>query len=121
MLLERMSELKHHIKKISKIVDELNTYFLKKGSNHVSIDVLEGKKYYEIRFVASIRNVDEDSIKMLKKCLDCDRLEEMEEYYWELTGESDTDTELSIIGMMTDDYELSIQEDKLKLTIYKKK
>ncbi len=113
--------MKHIKKRVSKIVDELLTYLFKIGSNNINIGIIEEKKHYKITFTALIHHVDEKDIDLLVKCLNCDKSEEMEEYYWELTGECDTDTELSIVGMMIDEFEVDLTEDKLELIIYRNK
>ena len=40
----------------------------------------------------------------------------MEEYYWELSGNYDMDTELTLVGMMTDD--AKVYYDNEKVTIF---
>ena len=45
----------------------------------------------------------------------------MEEYYWELAGESDVDTELTLVGMMTDNAEINISEDMIEVVLYRYK
>jgi hypothetical protein len=45
----------------------------------------------------------------------------MEEFYWELTGESDHDSELSIVGMMIDKVEFIHENESLKIILYRYK
>jgi len=113
--------LKHIKKRISKIVEELVNYFFKIGSSNINIDILEESNNFKITFKVGLNHIDEKDIELLVKCLDCGKLEEMEEYYWELTGESDIDTELSIVGMMIDQFEVNIIEDHVELVIYRNK
>ncbi len=113
--------MKHNKKKISKIIDELITYFLHIGSKHIQIDVLDEEHQYKIVFNCNIHDVDNKCMDKLVKGLNFDKQEEMEEYYWELAGECDTDTELSIVGMMINQYDLNIKDDELELIIYRNK
>ena len=45
----------------------------------------------------------------------------MEEYYWNLTGESDVDCELSLIGVMTDYVKVNLKNNILKIELYRNK
>jgi len=40
------------------------------------------------------------------------RRHDIEEYYWELTGDDDLDTELSLVGMMVDDVVIDYKNNK---------
>ncbi len=113
--------MRHNKKRVSKIVDELISYFFKIGSKNIHIDVLEEKKQYVITFSCDTKNIKESDINLLVRCLNTYKSEEMEEYYWELTGECDTDSELSIVGMMIDNFEISINDQNMELILYRKK
>ena len=47
----------------------------------------------------------------------CEKSEEMEEFFWELAGESDVDTEITIVGMMCDEKKLSITDDRIEIKL----
>ena len=113
--------MKHNKKRVSKIIDELVSYFFKVGSKNIHIDVLEEKLYYKMTFVSDIDSIKEDDINKLVKCLNCEKSAEVEEYYWELTGECNSDSELSIVGMMIDNFEVSIKDKQMELVIYRNK
>lgn len=113
--------MKHRKKRISKITEELINYFFKIGATQIHIDVVEENDRYKVIFISNIQNIKQKDLDLLVKCLNCEKLEEMEEYYWELTGECDTDTELMIVGMMIDDFELNIKDDEMELVIYRHK
>lgn len=113
--------MRHNKKRLSKIIDELINYFFKIGSKNIHIDVLDEKKQYIITFTCDTKKIKEEDINLLVKCLNTDKSEEMEEYYWELTGECDTDSELSIVGMMIDDFEISINNQHMELILYRNK
>ncbi|QVK17443.1 hypothetical protein KHQ81_11370 [Mycoplasmatota bacterium] len=113
--------MKHRKKRISKITEELINYFFKIGATQIHIDVIEENNQFKVIFQSNIKDIKQDDIDILVKCLNCQKLEEMEEYYWELTGECDTDTELSIVGMMIDDFEVNIKDDQMELIIYRNK
>lgn len=113
--------MKHIKKRIAKIVDELVTYFFSMGGTDISINVKEEKGFFKIILATNYLKKDEEKINKLIKYLKCAKQEEMEEYYWELTGDSDVDEELILVGMMTDEAELDIEEDKIEVKLIRYK
>lgn len=113
--------MKHYKKRVSKIVDELMTYFFSMGATDICINLQETDEYYKIHFKCNYSGNNEEKIEKMVKYLKCDKQEEMEEYYWELAGDSDVDTELTLVGMMTDEAEINIGEDTIELTLYRYK
>ena len=43
-----------------------------------------------------------------------------EEFYWQLNGTSESESEFDLVGMMTDDYKIEVLENKFKLTLIRK-
>ncbi|MBS4538260.1 hypothetical protein GOQ27_07280 [Clostridium sp. D2Q-11] len=113
--------MNHEIKKISKIIDELSTFCLLHGAKLMNMSVENNKDHFKI--ILEMDNLDYSNKKVsrLEKLLNCPRQAEMEEFYWELTGESDHDSELSIVGMMVDKADIVFEENSLKLTLYRYK
>lgn len=114
--------MKHDKIKISKIVEELMNYFFLLGTTNISININEDEKEYKIFFKCNCGNCTKEKIDEVSKLLKCGKHEEIEEYYWGLTGESDRDSELSIVGMMTDKSEVNfIPGDGVEITLYRNK
>lgn len=113
--------MKHYKKRVSKIVDELITYFFAMGATDINMDLQETDDYYKIHFKSNYTENNEEKIEKMVKYLKCEKQEEMEEYYWELAGDSDVDTELSLVGMMTDKAEINIGEDIIEVILYRYK
>ncbi|MCT4620757.1 MAG: hypothetical protein N4A62_15390 [Marinisporobacter sp.] len=113
--------MKHNKKRISKIVDELVAYFFTMGATDININLQEKEDYYKIVLSCNYIVKNQEKIEKMIKCLKCDKQEEMEEYYWELAGDCDVDTELTLVGMMTDEAEIDISEDEIKLVLYRYK
>lgn len=44
----------------------------------------------------------------------------MEEYYWELTGDTEGENELSLVGMMIDSVDIILEEDILVIEVKRK-
>ncbi len=113
--------MKHNKKRISKIIDELVTYLFTMGATDININLQEKKNYYKIILKSNYTTKDKDKIEKMLKCLKCDKQEEMEEYYWELTGECNVDTELTLVGMMTDKADINISENQIEVVLYRYK
>lgn len=78
-------------------------YCYNHGSTNVHIDIKKENKKTVIFVRAEISSIDKEDLELLKKLLNAPRCHEMEEYYWNLTGDNDTDTELTLVGMMIDE------------------
>jgi len=95
--------LKHTNQRNIKIVTELMNYCYKNGSYNVHLDINKKDKKIIIFVRAQITYISRENIELLEKSLNTPRLHEMEEYYWNLTGDTDTGTELALVGMMIDE------------------
>ncbi|NBI05484.1 hypothetical protein [Senegalia massiliensis] len=113
--------MKHDIKKISKIIDELTTFCLIHGANNINMNVENSKEYFKISFYVDCLDYKDKRVSRLERLLNVPRQTEMEEFYWELTGESDHDSELSIVGMMIDKVEFIHENESLKIILYRYK
>ncbi len=113
--------MKHEVKKITKIVDEIMTYFL---YNHevqmTDVHVEHINKAFEITFIFHDLQLDELEIRDLKKNLGRKRNPELEDYYWQLTGEAEESNELSLVAMMTDAVEFLNEDNKVRVMLLRK-
>ncbi|MDH8679250.1 hypothetical protein QE109_13920 [Fusibacter bizertensis] len=94
--------MKHEVKKICKIVDELTTLFLKEDTNEVDFKIITQPDRAIVKIVDYNTKYSEEFIAHLKKTLNNQRQSEIEEYYWQLAGETDDDDELTLISVMID-------------------
>jgi len=113
--------MKHIRKRISRIIDELVTYFFTMGATDINVRVKEEEDRFVIFLKTNYTDKNKDKLDKLVRYLECDKQEEMEEYYWELAGDSDVDTELTLVGMMTDEVEIDIGEDEINIVLYRDK
>jgi thymidylate synthase len=110
--------LKHINQKTIKIVTELLNYCYHHGSDDLHIDINKENKKVIIFIKAHISFISTENLEFLKKSLNVQRLHEMEEYYWNLTGDNDTDTELSLVGMMIDEAHINyVDGEYLEITL----
>lgn len=113
--------MRHEVKKISKMVDELTTFFLEHQAKSldIKIDNLVDREVITVEAVA----LDDMAlcIKRLQRFLSYPRELEMEEYYWELAGETDSSEELGLVGTMIDEANIGYDEEKIQLELIRKK
>ncbi|OPL07656.1 MAG: hypothetical protein AVO33_04190 [delta proteobacterium ML8_F1] len=106
--------MKHEIKKISRIVDELTTLFLKEDTNEVDFSIKILPEQTRITISAHATHFTEADVEQLKNILGAQRQYEVEEYYWQLAGEcDDIDHELTLVGAMVDEATVEIKEGSL--------
>lgn len=100
-------------KKIGKMIDEVTTFFLKKGHYKLRIDLDYTKKFMVLRI--HIPNLSANESEMITKCFSQKRDLTMEEYGWELMGESETSSELNLVGMCIDSFSFEDAEDGITI------
>ncbi len=109
--------MRDEIKKITKMIDEVTTFFLHKYKCETLIHILSGKNEHEIRFLFKGLTLDEKTMAKLTKKMKAGRDPSLTSYYWQLTGEMESSDELNLIGMMCDDVQFEQREDGLALTL----
>lgn len=113
--------MKHNKKRVSKIIDELITYLFSMEANNININVLDREEDYKILVESNYKKEYEDMLDKLIVALKSPKQEEIEEYYWELTGESDVGTEIYLVGMMIDKVDVFIDGNTIKMELYRNK
>lgn len=101
-----------------KLISELAAFVFKAGGNEFNIDFKAKNGEIKITIESNIKNLNQSCLKTLED-LDTERQIEVEEYYWELAGESDHYPELPLVGMMIDKAEYSYENDLLKISVYR--
>lgn len=112
--------MRHEIKKICKIVDELTTMFLKEDTNEVDFKIIKSPEQTIIRIVDHDTRYTDDQIEHLRKTLNNQRQLEVEEYYWQLAGENDDEDELTLVSAMIDTATVTKQDGNLTIELIRK-
>ena len=112
--------MKHEAKKISKMVDELVTYFLHHYNAPTEISIIPEPRRYTIKLVFSKVDMSEADFNALNKRLVVKRQPELEDYYWQLTGEVEDANEMLLVAMMCDSIDLTRDGDTIRLTLVRK-
>ena len=112
--------MKFKLEKNIKIVSELIAYFHKLGADDIHIDMgtNEIRSYFSISGI--VKNLPKDELENLDIVLNTNRQHEIEQHYWNLGGESEYDCELTLVGMMIDEVDISYANNILTLNIIRK-
>lgn len=111
--------MQHEIKKISLIVNELLTLFLRNHGQNIEIKINREANASEMIFEIHEHHFTKEFIDYLKEGLDQQRQHEVEGYYWQLIGEGDNGEELNLIGVMIDEVQIEERSDSLYLRLYR--
>lgn len=109
------------VKKITKMLSEIVAYSLIGSADKVAVNIENNKDMYKIIVIASNLERSDRSIANLKELLNAPRQRAAEEYYWELAGDSDTGSELALVGMMTDDVIVEYENNNLTIELHRYK
>lgn len=105
--------MKSEIKKNGKIIDELVTFLLKKKHHQLKLDINYTQEKTEIYIF--LEHISQEERDLLEECFSQIRDYSIENYGWELMGESGDSAELNLVGMCIDKYR--IEEDENNTTM----
>lgn len=113
--------MRHEKQRITLIVSELMNFFFSIGATNLSFQVQETDTQFEIRLSTDYLPEKSDRIQDFLRGIQAPRQIAMEEYYWELLGASDIDTEISIVGMMVESGDIQYDENSISVTLFREK
>lgn len=108
----------HKNMKNAKIMEEVFAYLLEKG--YQSIDASMNINDEETLFNIKVHTDNDTLLQAFKKDMFCCRDMELEEYGWELMGESNCVCELDTLGMLVDHYEISYDHGVCSIVLHRK-
>lgn len=105
--------------RLIKIIDEILVFLYSLNPSHVDMKLNRKEDCSELLFDANINiKMEKGRVERIDRLLSCPRRRELEENYWELTGNDTTpSSELALVGMMTDDYEFVYKEEEMTVHI----
>lgn len=111
----------HEKKKVAKIVEELTMFFFTIGAEKMESGIELMENEVKITFAANYFPEFSHSIDHLEAALNEPKNEGMEDIYWELAGSGDPgeSSQLLLVGMMVDRYEMKREEGYVEITLYK--
>lgn len=112
----------HEEKKVAKIIEELTMFFFSIESDFMESSIEKKNNEAIIKFHAKYNPIYEHSISNLEECLNEPKNQGMEDIYWQLAGSGDPGetSQLLLIGMMIDHYEMIHTSGEVQLILYKR-
>ena len=111
--------MKFNTEKNLRIMNELVAFFLNLGCTNIHIDLSINDNTSHFLLTGNISNLKDKNFNILKDSLCVPRQHEIEEYYWNLIGENETGSQISLVGMMIDKCNISFEKNILRLEIYR--
>lgn len=108
----------HKNMKNAKIMEEIFAYLLEK--KYVSIDASLRIKDDETTFIVTVQTDSDTLLQAFKREMICCRDIELEEYGWELMGESECVCELDTLGMLVDSYDITYEQGICTIVLHRK-
>lgn len=109
--------MKLRYEKSIRILNDLLGYchFLGGDVLHSDLELLDGLT--RVRVVAELPHPGEEEMDCIRRLLGMPRQREIEQNYWNISGEEEIEGELSLVGMMTDRYDIHYEAGALRITV----
>lgn len=110
--------MKHEIKKLSKMIDEAVTYLMRTYEwFDIDISIRHSGDGFTLRFVLNNVDVSQEQLETLRGRFVSKRRPEVEDYYWQLTGQGDDSNQLRLVAMMCDEVTVTYENHALVLVL----
>lgn len=109
------------IKKVTKILDELVTYFLSNGNSDIHVDIERNDEFTKLSIIVKSVKITKDAMEELYDSFSIPRQDDIDQYYWQLNGGSESEMEMDLIGMMIDSFKLRKVDKDLHLELIRKR
>jgi hypothetical protein len=119
-LKKESNHMRHEMKKIGRIIDELITSLLIEDTNELEIKIKTSNEETSIDILDYNTHYSEEEVQRLDQLLNEQRQHEIEEYYWQLAGETDEGDELVLLSAMIDRAVVEIKDGNLHLELIRK-
>ncbi len=113
--------MKHEIKKVTHIINELLTMLLLRGAENIDVSIKHVEDYTEIELIHHQCKCDDQFIETLRYNLNTQRQFEVEGYYWQLVGEDESGDELHLVGAMIDEAHVELKGNDLHIHLKRQK
>ncbi len=107
----------HRLEKNMKIMEELVSFCTKRGSRDIDLNMSFAKDFSTISVSAKNTSVSDEELNELKTALFSDRQHEVEECFWNISGEDFYGDELTLTGVMIDDAKIDYNNDVLDIVV----
>jgi hypothetical protein len=105
--------MKAGFEKYMLIASELIAYCHLHGAREYHLDIKETASETNFKVAASPIVLNHDELESLKMKLNAPRHREVEQEFWDVMGESETECELTLMGMLCDETEAELNGNEL--------
>ena len=109
--------MKTRFEKTLRITSDLMLYCHHRGATKLNASIVEGDGTITYVIDASPVKLTEEQLDGLRKRLSAPRQREVEQDYWELMGESEDFSELTLVGMLCDEAIIEYENESIKFTL----
>lgn len=109
--------MKTRFEKNLRITGDVMLYCHHQGAVDLDCNIREIGDRIEYKITASPVYLDDAKLEELKKRLSAPRRREVEQDYWELMGVSQDFSELTLVGMLSDEAEIVYEDYMLTITL----
>ena len=112
----------HEEKKAAKIVEELTMFFFSAGADKIDSGIEKKDDHVVITFRSNYDPLYRHKLDSMDQYLNGQKDYGMEDIYWELAGSGDPGetSQLLLIGVMIDKAEIEVEENEVRLKLYKR-
>lgn len=108
------------VKMISKIIDEITSFYLENGAEDLQIKVVKDAKSNEYSvYTYGVTDLSDEEVNEIKKSMTIHHDLEYSEY-WELMGEGESTDELILVARICDSVYINYEEGILEFILKKK-
>ena len=108
--------MKLRYEKSMRVLTDIMGYCHLIGGQHFSVDFNMSGSQTEIEIKTQLAQVEQSELDNLNTMLNIPRQREVEQYYWNISGEEEIDNELSLAGMMVDEATVAYEDGVLTVT-----
>jgi len=109
--------MKTKFEKSMRIASELLSYCHHNGACEYQLEITEESSMVTHVVKGSPVTISEEQLEHLRNLLGAPRQRDIEQDYWELMGESEDFSELTLIGMLCDEAIVEYEDSTLTITI----
>jgi hypothetical protein len=109
--------MKAEFEKCTLIANELITYCHLRGADEYHLDFKVTKAATAFVIKATPTDMTDEEMETLNDKLNAPRRRDIEQEYWDVMGESDTDCELTLVGMLCDGATVGYENGELTIII----
>ena len=108
------------LEKSMRIINDLVSFCYYEGAEEFTMTLKHNANESTMMVVtACIENLDPRVLEKIRHVLSLPRQHEVEQNYWELSGETEFSAELSLIGAMTDKVEVEYEGGVLQIRVWR--